>query len=103
MEMVSIKGCGVTNCAYNREKQCRTLAITVGPHGECNTFVHASPRAGFPEVRGGVGACQAANCRFNESLECRAASIDVSSDERHADCGTYDPKVNRPNSSSSPK
>ncbi len=95
MEMVSIKSCGVNNCAYNREKGCRTLAITVGPHGECNTFIHASPRAGFPEVKGGIGACQAASCRFNESLECRAPSIDVSSDERHADCATYDPKADR--------
>jgi hypothetical protein len=93
MEMVSIKGCSVANCAYNREKQCRTPAITVGPHGECNTFVHASPKAGIPDVKGGVGACQAAGCKFNEALECRAKSVEVATDERHADCQTYDPKA----------
>ncbi len=59
MEMSKILACGMSNCAYNQDHVCHTLAITVGPHAECNTFSHASPKGGFEEVNGGVGACLA--------------------------------------------
>jgi hypothetical protein len=100
MAMVSIKGCAMANCAYNKDNKCRTPAITVGPHAECNTFVHASPKAGMDGVKPGIGACQASSCRFNDMLECHAPAISVSSDERHADCETYDPKDTRSRSAS---
>jgi hypothetical protein len=92
MDMVKIRACSVNVCAYNREKQCRTMAITVGPHAECNTFIHASPRAGFPEISGGIGACQASSCKWNSSLECQAPAVNVATDERHADCRTFEQK-----------
>jgi len=92
MNMVQIRACSMSSCAYNKEDQCHTMAITVGPHAECNTFIHASPRAGFPEVKGGIGACQASSCKWNQKLECQAPGINVASDERHADCQTYDEK-----------
>lgn len=78
------------SCAYNTDGLCHTLAITVGPHGECNTYTHASRRGGFSDVTGGIGACLAADCKFNECLECRASEIDVASHDKHADCETYE-------------
>ena len=47
MNMVSISKCNMSTCAYNMDGACHTLAITVGPHAECNTYVHASSRGGF--------------------------------------------------------
>jgi len=71
------------------------LGITIGPHGECNTYVHASTRSGstrsgFPKVKGGVGACIASSCKFNNQLECKASKIDVAIDDKHADCQTFE-------------
>jgi hypothetical protein len=83
----------MSNCAYNKNIACHTLGITVGPHAECNTFVHASARAGFKEVKGGVGACQTAECAFNNSLECAAPDVNVSGHEKHADCTTFRAKA----------
>jgi hypothetical protein len=78
------------NCAYNMDGLCHTLAITVGPHAECNTYVHASSRGGFSEVIGGIGACLAADCRFNDRLECSVPEIHVSSHDKHADCEAFE-------------
>ena len=90
MEMTLISECNLETCAFNKNRMCRTWGITVGPHGECNTFVHASARGGFPEIHGGLGACLASNCQFNVSLECRAANVKIAlDDEKHADCKTY--------------
>ncbi|HXY73697.1 MAG TPA: DUF1540 domain-containing protein [Dehalococcoidales bacterium] len=89
MNMVSISKCNMSTCAYNMSGTCHTPGITVGPHAECNTYVHASSRGGFPEVQGGVGACMASSCTFNDKLECKAQKIDVAVDEKHADCKTF--------------
>lgn len=89
MNMVSISKCNMSTCAYNLEGCCHTLAITVGPHAECNTYVHASSRGGFPEVKGGIGACTASGCKFNDKLECQASKVDVAIDAKHADCKTF--------------
>jgi hypothetical protein len=56
MKMSKISTCNMSTCAYNKDDQCHTPGITVGPHGECNTFSHASARGGFTDVNGGVGA-----------------------------------------------
>ena len=58
MDMVGISKCSMVTCAYYKAGACHTLGITVGPHAECNTYVHASSRGGFPEVKGGIGACR---------------------------------------------
>ena len=92
MEMIGISKCNMSTCAYNKEGNCRTLGITVGPHAECNTYVHASARGGFPDVKGGIGACMASSCKFNEQLECRASSVSVATDDKHADCATFKAK-----------
>jgi hypothetical protein len=86
MNRLLISMCNMSTCTYNKDGACHTLAITVGPHAECNTYVHASRRGGFPEVRGGIGACTATSCQFNHHLECQAPKVDISTDDKHADC-----------------
>ena len=76
----------MSTCAYFKDGACHTLGITVGPHAECNTYVHASSRGGFPEVKGGIGACLASGCKFNNKLECQAKEVNVPTDAKHADC-----------------
>lgn len=90
MDMTRIRRCEMKSCAYNMDGCCRTLGITVGPHAECNTYVHASSRGGYDDINGGVGACLASECKFNDRLECKACDIDVSSHEKHADCETFE-------------
>lgn len=89
MNMTAISKCNMASCAYNKDDSCHTLGITVGPHTECNTYVHASRRGGFAEIKGGVGACMASNCRFNKKLECQADKVDIVIDDKHADCQTF--------------
>jgi hypothetical protein len=96
MEMSKIRGCSMFTCAYNRDDMCHTAGITVGPHAECFTYVHASPLAGFPELKGIIGACQASNCKFNKNLECQAPAVDVAEHDRHADCDTFEPVKREP-------
>jgi hypothetical protein len=92
MKMTGISKCNMSICAYNKEGACHTPGITVGPHAECNTYVHHSSRGGFPEVKGEIGACLASSCKFNDKLECQAAEVDVTSDDKHADCATFQQK-----------
>lgn len=92
MKMTEISKCSMSVCAYNKEGSCHTLGITVGPHAECNTYVHHSTRGGFPEVKGGIGACLASSCKFNDKLECQAAEVSVNTDDKHADCATFETK-----------
>ncbi|MDD5190148.1 MAG: DUF1540 domain-containing protein [Dehalococcoidales bacterium] len=87
--MTGISKCSMSTCAYNKDGSCHTMGITVGPHAECNTYVHASKRGGFAEVSGAIGACLASSCKFNTKLECEALKVDVATDEKHADCATY--------------
>jgi hypothetical protein len=81
-------------CSYKKEKQCHTLAISIGPHAECSTFNYrGNSSGGFQEVTGGIGACIASDCQFNQELECRDPNIDVRDHQTHADCETYKPKT----------
>jgi hypothetical protein len=89
MNMSVISKCNMSTCAYNMDGGCHTLGITVGPHAECNTYVHTSSRGGFPGTHGGVGACMTSSCTFNDRLECKASKVDVAVDEKHADCKTF--------------
>ena len=89
MQMVQISRCNMKTCAYNMDGLCHTLAITVGPHAECNTYVHASSKGGFGHVTAGIGACLASDCKFNDRLECQASRIDVVGHGKHADCETF--------------
>lgn len=94
ISMSKISRCDVTDCSYNIDRKCHTLAITVGDTScpMCDTFLKAASRGGDQEVLGGVGACKASDCRFNSSLECSAPSITVGPHSTHADCTTYKPR-----------
>jgi len=89
MDMSEVSKCNMSTCAYNIDGACHTLGINIGPHAECNTYVHASSRGGFEGVQSGVGACMTSNCKFNVKLECRATKINVAVDGKHADCKTF--------------
>ena len=95
MEITKVAQCDMFTCAYNRDQMCHTVGITVGPHAECNTYVHGSPQ-GFPEVVAGIGACLASNCKFNKNLECQAPKVDIINHDRHADCETFQPMKKEP-------
>ena len=94
MTMPKVLDCEVTDCAYNRNKECHTMAITVGAHEcpFCDTFYKSAQKGGAPDMMGGVGACRESDCRFNKSLECTASGIHIGLHEGHADCKTFSPK-----------
>ena len=90
MNRTGVSKCTMSTCAYNKGDGCHTPGVTIGPHAECNTYVHASRRGGFPEVKAGVGACTASSCKFNSKLECKAPKVDIAVDDKHADCQTFE-------------
>jgi hypothetical protein len=94
MSMSKITDCEVTECSYNSDKKCHTIAITVGDSNcpMCDTFVKMGKKGGDPDTIGGVGACRAEACRYNASLECSAGSIHVGMHGGHADCMTFSAK-----------
>lgn len=91
MSMSKISGCEVTECAYNSNKNCHTMAITVGAEAcaMCDTFKKSDMKGGDVSTIGSVGACKADSCKFNESLECTAENIMVGIHASHADCTTF--------------
>jgi hypothetical protein len=90
MEMVKVVDCSVTDCAYNVNKQCHTIAITVGSDcARCDAYMHSMNKGGEMDVTGEVGSCHMADCQFNQSLECNAPGIHVAKHSGHADCNTY--------------
>lgn len=95
-EMAKITKCDVTDCSYNKNNQCHTLAITVGgpedPTPCCDTYIHSSQKGGIPDVQGGVGACKVENCNFNQSLECSAPGVQVGMQGSNPDCLTFKPR-----------
>jgi Domain of Unknown Function (DUF1540) len=92
MHMPKIDSCEVSDCSYNKKKQCHALAITVGgPEAcaPCDTYMHAARKGGDADSIGGVGACKVDSCSFNSSFECSASGIKVELHQGHADCATF--------------
>lgn len=90
MSMPKILSCSVNECAYNKNDQCHTLAITVGnAHPSCDTFIKSPIRGGSEDLTGGVGACKVQDCGFNKALECSAPGISVAPHGGHGDCRTF--------------
>ena len=89
--MAKILDCIMTDCSYNRDKMCHTMAITVGDGlcPLCDTYVSAPNKGGLQEDLGGVGACKVQECAFNKSLECSAEGIHVKIHSNHAECSTF--------------
>lgn len=93
-DMPRIQACDVTECAYNIEKNCHAVAITVGNSqtAKCDTFYRHS-KGGIKTLIGGVGACKMESCKFNTYLECFAdQGIKVSVNIGEAVCATFSPR-----------
>ncbi len=91
MEMPEIRQCEAEDCAYNRDRRCHALAITVGDEGCpcCDTYCEEADEAGDPRATGRVGACHSANCAYNSKLECSAPAIAIGMEHQHPDCATF--------------
>jgi len=94
MKMPMINQCGMMECAYNSEKNCHALAITVGGSNPfCDTYMDEAQKGGDIESIGGVGACKVMNCIHNSSLECIADNIQVGSHAGKAECNTFQERM----------
>jgi hypothetical protein len=96
MKMPMIIDCKMTECAYNTNKKCHAMAITVGgPAPLCDTFIKRGQKGGVQEMNGSVGACKVETCSFNNSLECTAEGIHVGVHADHAECDTFSPRMTK--------
>jgi hypothetical protein len=93
MEMPAVNQCVVEDCAYNRDRACHALAITVGDvrRPQCDTFFSSPSKGGDPSATGRVGACKMSGCTHNDQFECRAPGITVGFQQSEIDCLTYAP------------
>ncbi len=94
MDVPKIGHCDAENCAYNRDKQCHAIAITVGDqtHPKCDTFMESPHKGGDSSATGTVGACKVSICEYNEMLECHAPQIEVDLHNHAAECATFQSK-----------
>lgn len=92
IEMPQVKGCSITNCAYNINAKCHARAITIGDgvHPGCDTaFLNAPLHTHDKKRIAGVGACKVSGCMYNDDLECSAESIAVGLVDKQINCLTY--------------
>ena len=94
MEMAKVIKCEVSDCVYNRDQSCHTMAITIGDgeNPRCDTFCHATRKGGDASAMSGVGACKVINCRYNTDFECGTSAINVGYKEHIPDCLTFQSK-----------
>jgi hypothetical protein len=94
MEVPQVQSCDMTDCDYNRRKQCHAIAVTIGEgdNPRCDTFwiaTEAKAKAGDPAQIGRVGACRVGQCQYNHRLQCGAEGIMVGHKEADALCLTF--------------
>jgi hypothetical protein len=90
MNMPKVTECMMADCAYNADRCCHALAITVGgPEPLCDTFTEANFKGGDEGCTGCVGACKVECCRHNVSLECRAEEVRFEPASDRPRCMTY--------------
>jgi hypothetical protein len=90
IKMPAVSECATDECAYNSNKSCHAIAITIGD-GEspmCDTFFNSSKHGGLNDMAG-VGACKVSICRHNTDLGCGAGSIRVGSEHNQGKCMTF--------------
>lgn len=89
-EMPSVSECVLAECAYNLNKACHAIAITIGDglRHMCDTFFKSSKHGGINDTAG-VGACKVSACRHNMDFECGAASIRVDHEANYGKCMTF--------------
>ncbi len=90
MDMPKVQQCQVEQCAYNHNKTCHAMAITIGngSHPHCDTYFTSGTKGGESRSAG-VGACKTSTCKFNKSFECHASKIQVGAQTDEADCLTF--------------
>lgn len=90
LDMPDVTACEVTDCAYNKNKNCHARAITVGHgvHPGCDTFLPSDQHSRRSEGAG-VGACKVTSCKHNDDFECQAKSIKVGRREEKVECLTF--------------
>ena len=91
MEMSMVMKCEVSDCAYNMDDCCHTMAITIGDSmcPMCDTFCPSAMKGGDPDTTAGVGACKISACMYNNNLECEAPGISIGYKEQEPDCMTF--------------
>ena len=88
--MPVVSECAIAECAYNANKCCHAIAITIGDGNRpmCDTFFKSTKHSGM-KVTAGVGACKVSSCSHNADFECSAASIQVGKEKNLGKCLTF--------------
>ena len=91
--MSKVMKCEVSDCSYNEQNCCQTMAVTIGDgiHPKCDTFCCSTMKGGQSGCTAGVGACKVSSCTYNSGLECSAPGISVGYKENEPDCLTFQP------------
>lgn len=89
-KMPSVSECAIAECAYNSNKACHAIAITIGDgnHPQCDTFF-ISPKHSGAKEKAGVGACKVSVCSNNKDFMCSAPSIRVGPEKNQGKCLTF--------------
>lgn len=93
MQMPKVMDCSVSNCAYNAQKACHAMAITIGEapaDPACDTFFTANKHGGVANMTAGVGACKSYDCRHNKDFECTASNVHIGMKGKQPDCLTFE-------------
>lgn len=93
LQMINMPGvseCAISECAYNANKACHAIAITIGDGvlPMCDTLFRSSRHGGIKDIAG-VGACKVSACMHNMNLECGAPSIRVGQEGSDGKCLTF--------------
>ncbi len=91
MEISMVSKCEVNDCAYNLDKMCHAMAITIGDgiNPKCDTFCQSMKKGGDISCVASVGACKVSSCIYNSGLECQASEISVGYKGQEPDCLTF--------------
>lgn len=98
-----VSSCDVTQCGFNKGKQCHAAAIQVGDQQvvaerpavtlqdpRCDTFtLRPGGHLGAADLLAQVGSCKMESCHHNSDFRCTADAITVGRHASHADCKTY--------------
>jgi hypothetical protein len=92
MKIPKVLDCSISDCAYNSQKACHAMAITIGEAPSdpiCDTYFHSDVHGGIKDMTANVGACKTSACTYNHDFECTAADIHVGMKGRQPDCLTF--------------
>ncbi|MCC5874807.1 MAG: DUF1540 domain-containing protein [Candidatus Sumerlaeia bacterium] len=94
MIATTVNQCTATDCAYNDDRACRALAITVGEPSAhtCATYEPKQKKVATQVTVANVGACKASNCIHNAELSCKAAEVTIGMESGQVRCMTFESK-----------